>query len=164
MPKGEVRTNWSCGSGRIEGDEDLFAEGISGGFDGFADDFERVFIVFEIGSEAAFVADGGGHFVFVEDFFKGVIDFDAGAEAFGEGVEAPGLDHELLEIDIVVGVFAAVEDVHHGDRQSAGAGAAEIAVEREARRGGGGFGDGHGDAEDGVGAEFGFVGGAIEFD
>ncbi|MEZ6317673.1 MAG: hypothetical protein R3B49_02810 [Phycisphaerales bacterium] len=43
-----------------------------------------------------------------------VVDLGAG-EGLGVVVEAPWLDHELLEVDGVVGVLAAVEDVHHGD-------------------------------------------------
>ena len=45
-----------------------------------------------------------------------------------------------------------------------GAGAAEIAVERQPDRLGRGLGDGHRDAEDGVGAELGLVGRAVELD
>ena len=73
-------------------------------------------------------------------------------------------DHEFLEIDVVVGVLAAVEDVHHRHRQILGVGAAEVAVERQPDRVGGGVGDGQGDAEDGVGAELGLVGRAVQFD
>jgi hypothetical protein len=37
-------------------------------------------------------------------------------------------DHEFLNVDRVVGMFAAVDDVHHRHRQDAGRGAADIAV------------------------------------
>src|SRR3954469_21639646 len=40
-----------------------------------------------------------------------------GAGAGGEGGRAGGDDHELLEVDRVVGVRAAVDDVHHRHRQ-----------------------------------------------
>jgi hypothetical protein len=74
----------------------------------------------------------------LEDLLEGVVDLDAGAEGLVEVVEAPGLDHELLEVDGVVGVLAAVEDVEHGDGEGLGAGAAEVAVEGQARGLGGG--------------------------
>ena len=54
--------------------------------------------------------------------------------AFAEGRRADGHDHELLEVDVVVGVLAAVEDVHHRHGQDLGVGAAEVAVERQADR------------------------------
>jgi hypothetical protein len=47
---------------------------------------------------------------------------------------ADGHDHELLEVDVVVGVRAAVEDVHHRHGQGDGVDAAEVAVERQAER------------------------------
>ncbi len=93
-----------------------------------------------------------------------MVDFDAGPHGIGEAGETPGLDHEFLEVDVVVGVFSAIEDVHHGYGEGFGAGSAEVAVEWEACGFGGGLGDGHGDAEDGVGAEFSLVGGSIELD
>ena len=42
---------------------------------------------------------------------------DAHAEAFGKGVGADRHDHELLRVDVVRRVRAAVEDVHHRHRQ-----------------------------------------------
>ena len=74
---------------------------------------------------------------------------------------ADGHDHEFLEVDLVVGVLAAVDDVGHRHRQDAGVGAAEVAVERQAVGGGGGLGGGQADAEDGVGAELALVRGAV---
>ncbi len=59
---------------------------------------------------------------------------------------------------------AAVEDVHHRDRQQVGVGAADVAVEREAGRVGRGAGDRQRDAEDRVGAELCLVGGAVRVD
>jgi hypothetical protein len=59
---------------------------------------------------------------------------------------------------------AAVDDVHHGNRQGVGHDAAQIAVERHPV----GFGRGprrrHGDPQNGVGAQFALVGGAVQFD
>ena len=40
-------------------------------------------------------------------------------------------DHEFLEVDAVVGVNAAVEDVHHRHRQQVRIDAADIAIERQ---------------------------------
>ncbi len=48
----------------------MFAEFITCGFDGFGDDLDGVLIVGEVGGETAFVADGGAHFVFGEDFLE----------------------------------------------------------------------------------------------
>ncbi len=42
------------------------------------------------------------------------------------------LDHEFLDVDRVVGVLAAIDDVHHRHRQRAGIDAADVAVEGQA--------------------------------
>ena len=73
-------------------------------------------------------------------------------------------DHEFLEVDRVVGVRAAVDDVHHRHRQHARLRAADVAVERQARGLGRGLGDGQRDAEDRVGAEARLVRRAVELD
>jgi len=93
-----------------------------------------------------------------------VEDLGAGAEPFREGRQTRRHDHEFLEVDRVVGMGAAVDDVHHRNRQDAGVGAAEIAVERQAGGLGGGLGDGERHAEDGVGAEARLVRRAVEGD
>ena len=85
-------------------------------------------------------------------------------EAGGAGRD----DHELLEVDRVVGVGAAVEHVHHRHRQQRRLAAAvelgEVAVERLAgvhrRR----LGRRQGDAQQRVGAEAALVRGAVELD
>ena len=51
-------------------------------------------------------------------------------------------DHELLDVDVAVGVGAAVEDVHHRHRQQVRGRAADVAEQRQAGRLGGGPGDG----------------------
>ena len=91
-------------------------------------------------------------------------DFDAPTQGLGEAGRADGHDHELLEVDVVIGMGAAVEDVHHGHRESVGAPAPEKAVQRESVFGGGGPRYGHGHGEDGVGAEAAFGFGAVKFD
>ena len=59
---------------------------------------------------------------------------------------------------------AAVEDVHHRHGQGLGVDAADVVVEGQVQRGGRGLGAGEGDAEDGVGAQAGLIGGAVELD
>jgi hypothetical protein len=44
-----------------------------------------------------------------------------------------GYEHELLDVDVVVRVGAAVQDVHHGDGERAGPGPSQIAIEGNAK-------------------------------
>lgn len=73
-------------------------------------------------------------------------------------------DHEFLNVDGVVGMFAAVDDVHHRHRQDTRRGAADIAVQRlrtiVRRR----LGRGQRHAQDGIRAQTAFVVGAVQFD
>ena len=86
------------------------------------------------------------------------------AQRLVEGLGAHRHDHELLDIQVVVGVAAAVDDVHHRNRERAGVRAADVAVQRHAEglRGRAGGGEGH--AEDGVGADVPLVLRTVEFD
>ena len=95
---------------------------------------------------------------------QGVEDLGAHADGLGEGVRPDGGDHELLEVQRVVGVGAAVDDVHHRQRQQAGVGSAEVAVQGLAVGRRGGLGGGEGDAEERVGAESGLGGRAVQRD
>jgi len=91
-------------------------------------------------------------------------DFRAHAHGVLQRFGADRHDHEFLEIDRVVGMGAAVDDVHHRNRQDMGVRAADITVERQAGGFGRGLGDGERDAEDGIGAETRLVRRAVEGD
>ena len=87
---------------------------------------------------------------------------DPGPERLRERRQ-PGRDeHELLDVEPVVGVGAAVDHVHQGERERPGIRAAQVAEERdpEVVRGGAGAGEGH--AEDRVGAQRLLLGRAVE--
>ena len=118
----------------------------------------------QIGREAALVADIGIVAAGFERRAQGVKNLRPGAQRLGEGFGAERHDHEFLEVDRVVGVHAAIDDVHHRHRQDPRRGAADIAVERQLVRGGRRLGDGERHAENGVGAEPALVGGAVERD
>src|SRR5213595_818205 len=66
----------------------------------------------------------------VEIFQKRLENFDSHAQAFREARRADRHDHEFLEVDRIVGVHAAVDDVHHRHREEPRGGAPDIAVER----------------------------------
>lgn len=93
-----------------------------------------------------------------------MVDLRTGAQGLGEGGRPDRGDHELLDIHTGVGVGAAVEDVHHRDRQHVAVRAADVAEQVEAGGLGGGLRHREGHAEDGVGAEVGLVRGAVELD
>jgi hypothetical protein len=84
------------------------------------------------------------------------------AQRLGEARRADRVEHELLEVDVVVGVGAAVDHVHHRRGQERRAGPSEEAVERLAGDGGPGVGGRQRDAEQGIRAEARLGLGAVE--
>ena len=91
-------------------------------------------------------------------------DFGAAAQRLAERALADRQDHEFLKVEAVVGVLAAVDDVHHRHRHLHRPRAAEVAVERQARLLGGGLGHRHRHREQRIGAEARLVFGAVELD
>ncbi len=100
----------------------------------------------------------------MEQLLQVVEHLGADAQALREARRAAGHDHELLEVDGVVGVRAAVEHVHHRHGQRGRRLATEVEVERLAGVGGCGLRDGERDAEDGVRAEAALGRRAVEVD
>ena len=150
--------------GDVHRQGDVGAERQPGGRDRLGDQVERGAVAVEIGREAALVAEPGGQPLGLQHRLQRVVDLGALLERLAERGRPDRRDHELLDVDVGVGVRAAVEDVHHRDRQQVGVGAADVTVERQAGRVGRGAGDGQRDAEDRVGAEVRLVGRAVEVD
>ena len=148
----------------VERDMDVVAWLVTGLLDRLHDEIERDRCAFEIRCEAALVAHIGAMTGSREFLLERVEDFSAHADRFSHRIGADRHDHEFLEIDRIVGMRAAIDDVHHRHRQHTRIGAAHIAVEREARRHGGSLCRGERHTEDGVCAELGLVGRAVELD
>ena len=101
----------------------------------------------------------------MEKAFQGLVDLGAHAEPLAVGECPRGGHHELLEGERVAGVAAAVDYVetrHRETQVGVPRESREVLVEREALVGRGGAGDRHGNPQDRVGADFGFVRGAVE--
>ena len=137
--------------GGIERDRDLVA--VPGPLGGLEDRLAGVVGRAEVGSEAALVADARREAALLEERLQRVVALDADPERLGERRRAGGHEHELLEVERVLGVGAAVDDVHQRHGQDVGVGAADPAVERQLGVGGGGLRDRERDAEDRVRAE-----------
>ena len=90
--------------------------------------------------------------------------FRGPAQRVRETLCADRHDHEFLEVDVAVGMRAAVEDVQHGCGQDASIDAAQIAVKRNLKCLRNGAGGSHRNREDGIGAQLAFVGSAVERD
>ena len=83
----------------------------------------------EVRREAAFVADPGLEAAIVEHPFERVVDLGAHAQRLGEARGPRWNDHELLQVDRVVRMNAAVDHVQHRHRQGRGIVATEVPEE-----------------------------------
>jgi hypothetical protein len=148
--------------GRVHGQGDLRARLEAGLADGLDQELQGGLVAGQVGREPALVADGGGQAAAVQDALEGVVDLGAHAQPLAEGGSAERDDHELLEVHVVVGVGTAVEDVHQRHRQDVRRRAAQVAEQLQLQRVGRRPRDGHGDAQDRVGAELALVRGAVQ--
>ncbi len=147
---------------RVERDRDAVA--VPGPLGRLEDRLDRGLARLEVGREAALVADPGREPAFAQDALELVVDLDADPQALGEARGAHGHDHELLQVDRVGGVGAAVDHVQHRHGERRRLLAAEMAVERLAGLGGSRLCGRERDAEDRVRAEASFVRRSVEVD
>ena len=89
---------------------------------------------------------------------------DTHLETLTEALGSDGHDHELLQIERVIRMHAAVDDVHHRHRQHVGIGSTDPLEQLDARTGSGGVGSCKRCAKDGIGAEATLGRRAVKFD
>ena len=118
----------------------------------------------EVRGESALVPHRGRKPALVQERLQGLEDLDADPQALGVGRGSGRHDHELLQVERVLRVGAAVDDVHHRHRQDVRLGAADPRVERLARVRRGRLGRGQRAAEDRVRAEPPLVRRAVRLD
>ncbi len=100
----------------------------------------------------------------MQDLLQALVDFGPHAQRFTKGWRADRQDHILLHVGRVIGVFASIEDIHHGHRQGASCNASQIAVEWLLFYLGSRFGNGERDAQDGIRAQFHLVRRPVKLD
>ena len=98
---------------------------------GAEDRLDRHLARLEIGCEPALVPHRGREAPLAEELLQLVVGLRRDPEGFGEALRSGWDEHELLQVDRVVGVDAAVDHVEQGHGQRRGVLAAEMAVERD---------------------------------
>jgi hypothetical protein len=149
---------------RVQRDRDVLARPVSRGLDARQEHRQSLLVGAQVRREAALVPHGRSEPSLVQRALERMEHLRTHSQAFRERLGAAGDDHELLEVDLVVGVGTAVEHVHHRNRQHPSRLAAEVAPQRESLLGGLRMRRGGRHAEDRVGAEPGLVGGPVERD
>ena len=150
------------GRRRVERDRNTFPP--TGPVSGLEHHLDRPFAGVEIGRETALIADPRREAALVQDRAERLKDLGADLHRLGEAFGSGGNEHELLQVDRVLSVRAAVDHVQHRHRQRVGFLAAEVAEERNAGLCRRGLRRRKRDAEDRVRAEPALVRRAVELD
>ena len=119
------------------------------------------FVRIQVGSKAALVTHCSRQAPSAQNPAQRVIRLGAPAQRLAEGSGADGHDHELLQVDVVVGVLAAVDDVHHRRRQHMSVRPADVPIQRHSSRRRSGVRSSEGHRQHGVRAEPALVHGCI---
>ena len=129
--------------GRVERDCHLLAGRVPGGPDCLDQDAQGLLVRREVRREPSLVPDGGGHPAVVEHPLERLEHLVGHPQGVAKGPSPDGDDHELLKVDAVVGVRAAVDHVQHRHGEHVCALAPEVAPQRQPllRRGGVGCGE-----------------------
>jgi hypothetical protein len=90
--------------------------------------------------------------------------FHSPAQRFRKRRRANRHDHEFLEVHIIIGMGAAVQDVHHGRGKRVRARSSQIQVQRLIEMRGSGASSRHGNRKDRIRAEPAFVLGTVKLD
>ena len=147
---------------RIERDRHLLA--MPGPLGCVEDRADRGLARVEVGREAALVTHRGREPSLREQLLQLVVRLRRDPQRLGEAPRARGDDHELLQVDRVVGVDAAVDHVQHRHRQPHDAVGTEVSEERDPLIGGRCLRSRKRDAEDRVRAEPALVRRPVELD
>ena len=113
----------------IQRDLNLLARLIARFLDRGHDHAERFFVATKVRSKTTFVTHGGVHAFFLKHFLQIVEDLATTTHGITKSLEAQRHHHELLDINIVVSVFATVDDIHHWSRQQIPSSSAKVTVQ-----------------------------------
>lgn len=81
---------------------------VAGLQDCFKNQFNRLFVQFQLGRKSAFITHAGAVSLLVKDRLQRVERFDGSPQTFAEGWSTHRGNHELLKINIAVSVTTTV--------------------------------------------------------
>ena len=119
------------GGGDVDGERDVAARLQAHGGDRLDEQLEGLLVRVEARREPALVPEAGAEPAVVQQAAEAVVRLGAPAQRLPEARRADGGEHELLHVDVRVGVAAAVQDVEQRHREHVRVDTAEVAVERQ---------------------------------
>ncbi|MNG97416.1 hypothetical protein D3C79_565290 [compost metagenome] len=146
----------------------VFTQLVTCRFYRFSDNSQRFGVGTQVWRVAAFVAYSGVQAFGLQHFSQVMEHFRTDANGFFQGLRANRLNHEFLNVDVVVSVLAAVDDVHHRQWHREFAWGAvqfsDVLIQRHAFGSSSRFGSSQGNRQNGVCTELGFVFSAVQVD
>ena len=147
---------------RVQGQGDVPAGAQAGALDGGHQVVQRLGRAAQGGRKAALVAHVDAVACGLEGMAQRVEDLGAHAQRLTEAVRPHRQQHELLEVQRIVGMGATVDDIDHGHGQHARLGTAHVPPQRHALAGRRRAGHGQRHAQQRVGAQPAFAGRAVQ--
>ncbi|SPW60093.1 Uncharacterised protein [Escherichia coli] len=147
---------------------DVFAQFITSSFNSFSDNSQSFSVGTQVRRIATFVTNSSVHAFRFQNFCQVMENFRTHADGFFHSFRANRLNHEFLDINVVVSVLTTVDDVHHRNRHRVFARStvqfSDVLVQRHTFSSCSSFGVSQRYSQDCVRAEFGFVFGAVQVD
>ncbi|CCK08265.1 phosphopyruvate hydratase [Cronobacter sakazakii 696] len=147
---------------------DVFAQFVTRCFYRFSDNSQSFGVRTQVWRVAAFVTHCGVHAFAFQHFRQVMENFRTHADGFFNAGSANRLDHEFLDINVVVSVLAAVDDVHHRNRHREFARSAvqfsDVLVQRHAFGSSSSFSVSQRNGQNGVCTEVRFVFSTVQID
>ena len=100
----------------------------------FQNNFDSFCVVVQVRSKATFITQSSAQTFFFQQCFQIMVDFCVHTQSFAKGFCAYRHNHKFLNVNIVVSVFATVQNVHHGNGQFFSCNTAQVQVQRQANR------------------------------
>jgi hypothetical protein len=113
---------------RIDPETDILSRAIAGLSNGLHDQGEGFFIGLEIRSKSSLIAHRGFVAFSLQDRLEVVKDFRPHSQRFLKTLRPGRKDHKFLNVQIIISMGSAVEDVHQGQGKPVGRRASEMTV------------------------------------
>ncbi len=152
------------GARHVEPEADVAPDPVTGLLDRFEDGLQRGLVRGQIRRESPLVPDRGRHPAGIQDLLERMEDLRAVAQRLAERGRPDRDDHELLDVQAVVRMRTAVDDVHHRHRHDRLARAEQRAEQRHAGLARRRMRHGQRHRQDRVGAEPALVVGTVQRD
>ena len=156
------------GSRTVHRQGHVFAQLVACCFYRFSDNSQRFGVGTQVWCVAAFVTYSSVQAFGLQHFRQVMENFRTDTNGFFQGFRANRLNHEFLNVDVVVSVLAAVDDVHHRQWHREFAWGAvqlsDVLIQRHTFRSCSRFSRCQGNRQNGVSAELGFVLSTVQVD